>query len=156
MILSDRSIAEMVEEHKLVESPVVETEQIQPASLDVRIGEELYDPIEDTVVTRDPVVIKPDIPYIGHTLDYVNLPDNIGALLTGRSSVGRQGVIIHKTAGWIDPGFQGQITLEIFNFGDKTVSFDIGERVGQLVFFILDKPSHGYDGQYQHQVGATQ
>lgn len=158
MILSDHSIAQRVADGDLVDHPEVSAEQIQPASLDVRLGPQLYDPINDKTIEHHEhgsVTLHPKIPYIGHTMDYITLPNDIAALLTGRSSVGRRGVIIHKTAGWIDPGFEGELTLEMFNFSNEDQVFDVGERVGQLVFFVLDQESTGYHGQYQHQEGAT-
>lgn len=156
MILSDTTIETLIEEGTIGVSPGIEDEQIQPASLDVRLGRQLYDVEQDmTMVDEDDLLLRPGATYIGHTMDYVELPNNIAAMLTGRSSVGRKGVIIHKTAGWIDPGFEGQVTLEMYNFSEESITFDVGSRIGQLVFFAMDTESSGYDGQYQQQTGIT-
>ena len=156
MILNDRSIAECLNRKIIDVSPDVTDEQVQPASLDVRLGSKLYDVQNDSVEDADEVhVVEPGRAYIGHTMDHVTLPVDIAAMLTGRSSVGRKGVIIHKTAGWIDPGFSGELTLEIFNHSHEEVELEVGSRVGQLVFFLLNEPSEGYDGQYQDQEGIT-
>lgn len=158
MILSDASIAEHIDDGKIVVEPDIEPEQIQPASLDIRLGPERLNPANGFAHKRrdETVKFEPGVAYIGHTLDYIELPNDIAAFLTGRSSVGRRGLIIHKTAGWIDPGFCGQIRLEVFNFSTEEISFDVGERIGQLVFFKLDRPSSGYEGQYQGQTGVTE
>lgn len=155
MILSDESIRQRIVEDDISVSPAVEEAQVQPASLDVRLGEELYDVEQDVHIIDDKLLLRPGTAYIGHTKDNIHLPDDLAAMLTGRSSVGRKGVIIHKTAGWIDPGFKGQLTLEMYNFSDEPVTFDVGDRIGQLVFFVLDTASSGYDGQYQGQEGIT-
>lgn len=156
MILSDKSIREHVQSGKIVIEPDPTDEQIQPASFDVRLGSQLYETSSNTLrVDDDTHVLEPDEAYIGHTMDYVELPNDIAAQLTGRSSIGRQGVIIHKTAGWIDSGFRGEITLELYNFGTDPVFLDVGSRIGQLVFFQLDRSSAGYDGQFQDQKGPT-
>lgn len=155
MILSDRTIAEYIEQGKIEVEPSVEPEQVQPASLDVRLGDEMYNQNDDVLIESvgETIGFMPGVPYRVPTMDRIKLPDDIAALLTGRSSVGRQGVIIHKTAGWIDPGFEGTITLEVLNFSNELVNFNVGDRIGQLVFFKLDQPSQGYDGQYQGQEG---
>jgi len=156
MILSDREIRDRLNDDLKV-SPAVDDEQIQPASLDVRIGNELYDPMTEEYyeLTQD-VEVPPDYPLLVQTMDKVELPNDLAAQLTGRSSVGRQGVIVHKTAGWIDPGFRGSITLELYNFSSSPVTFQFGQRVAQLVFFQLGRPSTGYDGQYQDQIEPRQ
>jgi len=156
MLLSDKTIREHVENGKIVVEPDYRDEQIQPCSFDIRLGDQLYRPATDaTSVDENSHVLQPGEAYIGHTLDYVELPLDVAAQLTGRSSIGRQGVIIHKTAGWIDSGFRGEITLELYNFSEDSVVLDVGSRVGQLVFFQLDQESTGYDGRFQDQRGPT-
>lgn len=155
MILGESIIRDYVDSGTIGIDPEPTDEQFQPASLDIRIGEEYYDMARDISYKADEQVpLLPDTPYIGHTVERVELPRHIGALLTGRSSVGRAGVIIHKTAGWIDPGFEGQITLEMFNFSETTHAFDVGDRVGQLMFFEVEGGTE-YNGQYQDQEGVT-
>ena len=129
-------------------------QQIQPASLDVRLGGELYDCDDDAYMKGvDSHVLHPNTRYLGHTKESVTLPNDIAAQLTGRSTIGRLGIIVHKTAGWIDPNFSGEITLELMNMGNEPVRLDVGQRVAQLVFFQLDQSSSGYSGQYQGQTG---
>lgn len=157
MILPDKVIRKYVEHGHIEIKPPVRDEQYQPASLDVRIGSKLYRPSDDMMISSGTVhTFEPDKAYIGHTKDYIEMPDDLAAQLTGRSSMGRNGLIIHKTAGWIDCGFCGQITLELYNFGDEPVEVSVGDRVGQLVFFRMeDSPDESYDGQYQGQRGIS-
>lgn len=113
-ILSDREIMEELESGELSITPEINSEQIQPGSLDVRMGnsysneytQEIYEDIDE-------IVIEPLTFYLGHTMDYVEMPRYLSAMVSGRSSWGREGLIIHATAGWIDSSFEGQITLEI-------------------------------------------
>jgi dCTP deaminase len=156
MILSDHSISAHLKTGLIGVDPQPSDEQIQPASLDVRLGRELYHFGKDKRVTSPRHRLQPGQRYLGHTEEEISLPDSIAAQLAGRSSIGRQGIIVHKTAGWIDPGFSGQITLELMNLGDEPVKLTAGERIAQLVFFHLDKASTGYDGHYQNQHGATE
>lgn len=156
MILSDTTIRTYVNTDVIGIEPEPTEDQFQPASFDIRLGEELLEPENGfTHVDEGSHRLAPGRAYIGHTKDHVTLPNHIAAQLAGRSSVGRKGVIIHKTAGWIDPGFSGEITLELYNFSDTPVELDVGSRIGQLVFFVLDSKSTGYDGQYQDQTGPT-
>lgn len=156
MILSDQSIRDCVYGDVIVVDPLPEEEQIQPASLDVRLGEKLYHFDGDKSVKATQHQLQPGERYLGHTVETVELPNYIAAQLAGRSSIGRQGIIVHKTAGWIDPGFSGEITLELMNLGNEPVDLKTGKRIAQLVFFKLDSPSSGYDGGYQGQRGPTE
>lgn len=152
MILSDETIAEYLDSGKIKVEPGVRNDQIQPASLDLRIGDTLYDKAHEEEV--EDLVLEPWRPYLGFTLDRVELPNDIAAFMTGRSSVGRGFVVVHKTAGWVDPGFRGQLRLEMFNFGMTRFKINPGQRVAQLVFTPTDRSTGGYDGQYQDQEGA--
>lgn len=155
MILSDRSIAKRLSDGELVVDPSPTAEQFQPASLDVRIGNEIYDPLSDRIFECDgTIVLRPGDRLLGTTAERVSLPRDLAAQLTGRSTMGREGIQIHCTAGWIDPGFRGQITLELYNFAEEPREISVGSRVGQLIFVPLDQPSTGYRGQYQDQDGV--
>ncbi len=89
------------------------------------------------------------------TMEYIGLPDNLTAFVEGRSSLGRMGLFI-QNAGWVDPGFQGEITLELFNANRCAIELKAGRRVGQLVFAELDQTAQNpYRGKYQGQKGAT-
>jgi dCTP deaminase len=157
MLLNDSAIRRYIDEQSIKIEPDITDEQIQPASLDVRMGEEAYAPESDTKLGGDMIAIDPGQFLLGTTLDRIEMPSFLAAQLTGRSSIGRKGVIVHATAGWIDPGFNGQITLEMFNMSHETVWFEPGDRVAQLVFFPLTAPAlEPYDGQYQDQVGVEQ
>ena len=117
MILSDQTIRQMLSEHSLVISPLT-PEQIQPASVDVRLG-------------------------------------NTFSVVEGRSSLGRLGLFI-QNAGWVDPGFHGEITLELFNANRCAIKLQAGRRIGQLVFARMDRAAQDpYRGKYQGQSGAT-
>lgn len=151
MILSESSIKSMIDAGSIVIDPDPRDDQFQPASLDLRIGDSLFDKAHDEEV--DELVLEPWRPYLGFTLDRIELPNDVAAFMTGRSSVGRGFVVVHKTAGWIDPGFRGQLRLEMFNFGMTRFELEPGQRVAQLVFIPTDKPTDGYDGQYQDQEG---
>lgn len=110
---------------------------------------------------KKPFVIHPHDFVLGSTLERVKLPDDLGARLDGRSSLGRMGLIMHATAGWIDPGFEGHITLEITNLGKLPVKLYIGMRIGQLLFYKLSSPSQvPYDkrkqSKYCSEKGATE
>lgn len=138
MILSDRSIREKIEDGVIVVDPEPTEEQYQPASLDVRLDSD--------------VVMEPGDSPQPYTMEHIALPNTIGAFVTGRSSIARQKIIVHKTAGWIDPGFHGQIKFEMLNHSDEKKTLLRGQRVAQLIFYPLDKPAaEPYDGQYQGQ-----
>lgn len=88
-------------------------------------------------------------------MEYFELPDHLTAFVEGRSSLGRMGLFI-QNAGWVDPGFKGEITLELFNANRCAIELKAGRRVGQLVFAQLDDVAlNPYNGKYQCQRGAT-
>jgi len=134
-----------------VVDPLPTNEQYQPASLDVRLDGIIYDCETEEYIENDTLTFTPQKRYLAQTKECISLPNDIAAQLAGRSTVGRMGVVIHKTAGWIDPSFRGHVTLEIMNLGTKPVTFTANTRIGQLVFMQLDEPSDGYDGQYDAQ-----
>ena len=167
MILSDRTLARMLSEGTLGAAPI-EPAQIQPASIDIRLGD-TFSVVEDTssgIITLDSEIrcktIKTDtyllLPgqfVLATTMEYFRLPDNLTAFVEGRSSLGRMGLFI-QNAGWVDPGFEGEITLELFNANRCAIELKAGRRVGQLVFAKLDDHAlNPYCGKYQGQKGAT-
>ena len=167
MILSDRTINKMIEEKTLVIDPVT-PEQIQPASVDIRLGN-TFSVVDDTpsgiitlgseikykTITTDTYMILPGQFVLATTMEYFELPDNLTAFVEGRSSLGRMGLFI-QNAGWVDPGFEGEITLELFNANRCAIELKAGRRVGQLVFALMDKTAENpYKGKYQGQKGAT-
>lgn len=167
MILSDKTILKMLDEKSLVINPVTK-EQIQPASVDIRLGN-TFSVVDDTpsniitlesqisykTITNDTYLIMPGEFVLATTMEYFELPDNLTAFVEGRSSLGRMGLFI-QNAGWVDPGFKGEITLELYNANRCAIELKAGRRVGQLVFAEMDAPAiNPYNGKYQGQMGAT-
>ncbi len=167
MVLSDKTITEMLKDKSLVVSPISE-EQIQPASVDIRLGN-TFSIVEDTstgiisldsnikykTIKTDTYLLLPGQFVLATTMEYFELPDDLTAFVEGRSSLGRLGLFI-QNAGWVDPGFKGEITLELFNANRFAIELKAGRRVGQLVFAKMDeKALHPYNGKYQGQRGAT-
>lgn len=167
MILSDKTIAEMIKNKKLSINPLTEN-QIQPASVDLRLGTSylkikehqvgfmsLDQEIEYEHFENDEVIIPPHSFLLATTMEYVKLPDNLTAFVEGRSSIGRMGLFI-QNAGWVDPGFEGQITLELYNANRLPIKLIKGWRICQLVFAQMDQfAEHPYKGKYQGQLNAT-
>ena len=151
MIYSGNELQQMYSRRELNIDPTPQAQQFQPASLDVRIGEELLDVSADE--QQEELLLEPGVFYLGTTLERIDMPYDAAAMLTGRSTIGRMGVTVHCTAGFIDPSFSGKITLEMYNFSNETVSFMKGDRIGQLIFVEVKNPGKGYDGQYQDQNG---
>ena len=166
MILSDKTIKKMLLSGELSISPLEEI-QIQPASVDIRLGDTFSivkssetvitfrDHLEYDMITKGTFLLQPHQFVLATTMEYFKLPNDLTAFVEGRSSVGRMGLFI-QNAGWVDPGFEGEITLELFNASDKPILLESGKRVGQLVFAQLDQIAEKpYNGKYQKQRGAT-
>jgi dCTP deaminase len=179
MILSDRDIRARLAQGDLKIGPLEdEALQIQPASVDVRLGDEfiVYRPSQVACLDpRDPgtlqaaserVTVAPGQGFILHpggfglgtTIERVAIPPDLVATVDGRSSIGRLAVVVHATAGFIDPGFRGQITLELSNIGPIPVRLYPGMRVAQIVLHQLsssaDRPYGPERGSaYQDQSG---
>lgn len=143
-------------------------ESVQPASIDCHLGshflfvedrkmhmidlssEVLYQEFEGTEIT-----IPPHSFLLATTEEYVKLPDNLTAFVEGRSSIGRIGLFI-QNAGWVDPGFEGQITLELYNANSLPIRLQAGRRICQLVFCSMDQAAaNPYRGKYQGQRKST-
>lgn len=182
MILSDSDILRALNAGDLVIDPINLEEQLQPASVDVRLGSDfiiwngtgreidsrrapsfdasdgrcLIPDCERRVAGDHGFVILPGSFVLGTTVERVKIPANLSATVEGRSSIGRLGIAVHVTAGFIDPGFEGQITFEIVNFNPNPVRLWPGMRVAQLVFSTMQNPARKpYAGKYQGQVGTT-
>jgi dCTP deaminase len=160
-ILSDKTIKEYLEEGKIVIDPLKDEQQIQPSSVDMRLGDEFkvfkvirkpyIDPKDEediaeymessTVPEGEAFIIHPNEFALATTQEYVKVPDDLVARVEGRSSMGRLGVTMHVTAGYVDPGFEGRITLEISNIGAMPVALYPGQRVCQLVFETMTTPA---------------
>ena len=167
MILSDQTILRMLEEKSLVIEPL-EERQIQPASVDIRLGN-TFSVVEDSsagiidlereirykTIETDKYLLLPGQFVLATTMEYIALPEDLTAFVEGRSSLGRMGLFI-QNAGWVDPGFCGEITLELYNANRCAIELTAGRRVGQLVFARMDAPAlKPYNGKYQGQRGAT-
>jgi dCTP deaminase len=178
MLLSDRDILEAVGSSRLRLDPW-EPELLQPSSVDVRLDRYFrvfnnsqythIDPAvqQDDLTTlvepkdEDPFVLHPGEFVLGSTLEVVTLPDDLAGRLEGKSSLGRLGLLTHSTAGFIDPGFSGHITLELSNVANLPITLWPGMKIGQLCLFRLtsaaDHPygSAQYGSRYQGQRGPT-
>jgi len=163
MILSDRTLEKMIEKGELKVEPLAE-HSIQPASVDMRLGTHylvLDDNASDVLtldsepkyreIESDEITIPPKSFLLATTMEYVKLPNDLTAFVEGRSSIGRMGLFI-QNAGWVDPGFEGRITLEIYNANSLPIKLRAGRRICQLVFCKMDGPADKpYDGKYQGQ-----
>lgn len=167
MILSDKTIMRMLKEKTLSIGPI-KKEQIQSASVDIRLGN-TFSIIEDSpngiitleneikykTIETEKYLLLPGQFVLATTLEFFSLPNNLTAFVEGRSSLGRMGLFI-QNAGWVDPGFEGEITLELFNANRCAIELQSGRRVGQLVFAQMDNTAlNPYHGKYQGQKGAT-
>lgn len=167
MILSDKTILKMMEEGTLKISPIEEG-QVQPASVDIRLGN-TFSIVEDSpsgiitleneikykTITTDTYILLPNQFVLATTMEYFDLSNDLTAFVEGRSSLGRMGLFI-QNAGWVDPGFKGEITLELYNANRCAIELKAGRRVGQLVFAKMDGEAlNPYNGKYQGQTGAT-
>jgi dCTP deaminase len=179
MILSDRDILRRLEAGDLVIEPLDDIDQqVQPASVDLRLGEqflefqranipcihpnreeEVGDYVSETVVPEgDEFILHPGDFVLGTTTERVDIPADLIAHVQGRSSLGRLAVVVHATAGIVDPGYRGQITLELSNLGTAPVALSPGMRVSQLIFTELSSPAERpygseRDSKYQDQSG---
>lgn len=167
MILSDKTIKMRLQNKDLEIEPLEEV-QLQPASVDIRLGN-TFTVVEDVsssviqlsgemrykTIHSDKYLLMPGQFVLATTMEYFKLPNNMTAFVEGRSSIGRLGLFI-QNAGWVDPGFEGEITLELFNANRCAIELQAGRRVGQLVFAQLDQNADNpYHGKYQGQKGAT-
>ena len=178
MLLSDRDIlAEL--DAKRVQLDPFDAAMVQPSSVDVRLDRFFrvfenhryphIDPAEEQPdLTRqvepegdEPFILHPGEFVLGSTYELVSLPDDVAARLEGKSSLGRLGLLTHSTAGFIDPGFSGHVTLELSNVATLPIKLWPGMKIGQLCFFKLSSPaehpygSKKYGSRYQGQRGPT-
>jgi len=178
MLLSDRDIKAELDSGRIGLEPY-ESAMIQPSSIDVRLDRffrlfdnhkyAVIDPAEDQPdLTRlvepegdDPFVLHPGEFVLGSTYESVTLPDDVAARLEGKSSLGRLGLLTHSTAGFIDPGFTGHVTLELSNVATLPIKLWPGMKIGQMCFFRLSSPAEAPYGsgasgsRYQGQRGPT-
>jgi dCTP deaminase len=178
-VLSDGTIRRLVEAGRIVIEPWDDS-LVQPASVDLRLGDsfrvfenhkvtaiDLRNPPtnltkEVEVAEGEPFAIHPGEFVLGRTLERVEIPDDVVARIEGKSSLGRLGLIVHATAGFVDPGFTGTLTLEITNLTRVPIMLYAGLPIAQLSFMALDAPaqrpygSRELGSHYQGQVAATE
>ncbi|MCB1297929.1 MAG: dCTP deaminase [Microthrixaceae bacterium] len=178
MLLSDRDIKLELDAGCIGLEPFT-PDMVQPSSVDVRLDRyfrlfdnhkyPFIDPALDQPDLTQLIEADPDEPFILHpgefvlgaTFEQVTLPDDIAARLEGKSSLGRLGLLTHSTAGFIDPGFSGHVTLELSNVATLPIKLWPGMKIGQLCFFRLTSPAENaygsgpYGNRYQGQRGPT-
>lgn len=159
-VLSDKDILERWEELFPYTDNLLACLQnrVQPASVDLQLDNVLktIDGETFTLDEKSMYVLQPGEFILGSTIEYVTIPQYIVARVEGRSSVGRLGVMVHVTAGYIDPGFKGNITLELFNCSDKPFQLSYGDCLCQIVFETLSSPcKQPYDGKYYGDKGVV-
>lgn len=184
MLLADSEIRRRLEAGSLRIEPAPEDADIQPASIDLRLGgsfklfrrgtevtrvldcaepcfDEAFSAVVDGFLDGCKFMLEPGDFVLGVTREIVHIPKDLAARIEGKSSVARCGVVVHTTAGFIDPGFSGQVTLEICNLNTCPVRLTGGQRIAQISFTSLQgavlRPygSAGLRSKYQGQTGAT-
>lgn len=178
MVLSDRTIAIELAAGRIVVDPV-HADDIQPSSIDLHLGADFrvfrnsrypyIDPLREQpeltelvyASTEEPFVLHPGEFVLAVTVEHIGLPDDIVARLEGKSTLGRLGLMIHSTAGYIDPGWRGQVTLELSNVANLPILLTPGMKIGQVSFMRMTTPvdrpygHHELGSRYQDQAGAT-
>ena len=176
--MSDRDIRASIEAGQIGLDPL-EMGLLQPSSIDVRLDRffrlfdnhkyAFIDPAEQQdeltrlieVDSSEPFILHPGEFVLGSTYEFVTLPDDVAARLEGKSSLGRLGLLTHSTAGFVDPGFKGHVTLELSNVATLPIKLWPGMKIGQLCFFKLTSSSEHpygsekYASRYQGQRGPT-
>ncbi len=174
MLLSDKSIKEAIESKRIIIDPWDES-LLQPASVDLRLGKKLRIFRNSTVPYIDvkqelaeltegveidevnPFYLHPNEFALGVILERICLPKDLAARLDGKSSLGRLGLLVHSTAGWVDPGWRGHLTLELSNVSSLPITLYYGMKISQISFLQLSTPalrtygSKGLDSKYQDQ-----
>ncbi len=176
MILSDRDIIKRVRQGTLVIDPFRE-EHVQPSTVDLQLESKVRifnnfelgvidlrqkdDPTKEVKIGKKGFIIHPNEFLLGSTVERFKIPLDLAAKIEGRSSLGRLGLIIHATAGYVDPGFSGDITFEISNISRTPIKIYAGMRIAQICFFQMSSPvEHPYGSKklgskYQGQKGPT-
>jgi dCTP deaminase len=175
LILSDRDIRKQIDSGRLVIEPF-DPDMIQPSSVDLRVDRtfrifantrypyiDVRQPMDDLTETVDvkdgeAFILHPGEFVLGSTLERVTLPDDLVARIEGKSSLGRLGLLIHSTAGFVDAGWSGHLTLELSNVANLPITIYPGMKIGQLCLFEMTSPAerpYGDRGKYQGQRGPT-
>jgi dCTP deaminase len=178
VVLSDRTITRLLDDGRIEIEPY-DPALLQPSSVDVRVDRyfrvfhnaryafiNVKEPQDDLtelveVGEEQPFILHPGEFVLGSTLERIRLPDDLVARLEGKSSLGRLGLLIHSTAGFIDPGWDGHVTLELSNVANLPITIYYGMKIGQLSFVQLTEPAEnpygaaGLGSKYQGQRGPT-
>jgi dCTP deaminase len=178
VVLSDRTIKRLLDEGRIEIDPY-DASLLQPSSVDVRVDrlfrvfansrypyidvKQEQEDLTELVEVEDgtPFILHPGEFVLGSTLERIRLPDDLVARLEGKSSLGRLGLLIHSTAGFIDPGWDGHVTLELSNVANLPITIYYGMKIGQLSFVQLTEPAASPYGtgalgsKYQGQRGPT-
>ena len=178
MVLSDRTIKEELAQGRIVIRPL-DPADIQPASVDVRLDRKLLvfrntrspyidvkqrmDGLTDLVEIQgeEAFTLHPSEFVLASTLEHIEVPDDLVARLEGKSSLGRMGLVIHSTAGYVDPGWKGHLTLELSNIARLPITLYQGMKIGQISFLRLTTPaerlygSSSLESKYQGQTEPT-
>lgn len=167
MIISDSTLLKLIDNNELLIEPF-DPKNVQPASIDCTLGShflivdkekntqlDFTSPAQYKEITGSSIVIEPHSFLLATTNEYIKLPNGLSAFVEGRSSIGRIGLFI-QNAGWVDTGFEGKITLELFNASPVPIKLDAGRRICQLVFCKMDKEAKKpYQGKYFKQNQST-
>jgi dCTP deaminase len=177
-VLSDRDIAAAIAKGRVAIKPY-DAADLQPSSVDLHLDRsfrvfrnnrhafiDVRAPQPDltemlTIADDEPFVLHPGEFVLGQTLEWVELPDDLVARLEGKSSLGRLGLLIHSTAGYVDPGWKGTLTLELSNVANLPIALYFGMKIGQISFFEMSSPvdrpygSAGLGSKYQGQSQPT-
>ena len=177
-VLSDRTIREQLSAGRIMVEPLDEN-AIQPASIDLRLDDmfrifkvttrpyvDVREPVDDltelvTITHDQPFILQPGAFCLATTLETITLPDDLVARVDGRSSLGRLGLLVHATAGYVDPGWTGKLTLELSNQSQMPIALYYAMRISQISFFTLSSPvdrpygSPGLGSKYLGQTGPT-
>jgi dCTP deaminase len=175
VILSDRDIRKQIEADRIIIRPF-DPAMVQPSSIDLHVDnrfrifansrypyidvkqrmDDLTEMVE--VLGEEPFILHPGEFVLGSTLETVTLPDDIVGRIEGKSSLGRLGLLIHSTAGFVDAGWSGHLTLELSNVANLPITIYPGMKIGQLCLFRMSSPAenpYGRRGKYQGQRGPT-
>ena len=163
MILSDGGLRKLLDQGELIIEPLT-PESIQPASVDCRLDNHflvvesqqsqtlsMSEEIKYKEVISSRITLEPHSFLLATTMEFIKLPHHMVSFVEGRSSIGRMGLFI-QNAGWVDPGFEGKITLELYNANNFSIELEAGRRICQLVFGTMEAPAlNPYCGKYQGQ-----
>ena len=159
-VLSDKDIIKRLGTRldlgEILISPYVNSDDIQPSSIDLHLGDELKDKDGNLLCDLNKegyYILEPNEFLLGSTFEYIGVPYDLVGLVDGKSSLGRVGVTAHITAGWIDTGFKGNITLEIKNVSDTPFRLYYNMSICQIIFLTLSSPvttPYGHEDRNNH------